>query len=149
MTSQDLAEQLVRRTGARVTRPRIQVLAALLQAQRAITHHEIERRLRRTRGIDRVTIYRVLEWLTRQGLAHRVALGERSWRFDAVLPQRAHRHAHFHCDHCGTVECLEGVKEPPKVKLPQGYRGDDIELTVKGACARCAPQHARQDSSGG
>lgn len=149
MKSCDLAKQLVRQTGARVTRPRIQVLAALLQAQRALTHHDIERRLRRARGIDRVTIYRVLEWLTRQGLAHRVVLGERSWRFDAVLPRRAHRHAHFQCGHCGTVECLEGVEEPPKVTLPQGYRGDDIELTVKGACARCAPQHARQDFSGG
>ena len=34
MKSCDLAKQLVRQTGARVTRPRIQVLAALLQAQR-------------------------------------------------------------------------------------------------------------------
>jgi Fur family ferric uptake transcriptional regulator len=138
-TPHQTAEAALRRTGARVTRARIEILALLLREPQALTHQQIEKRLARSRGIDRVTIYRVLEWLVKHGLAHKIAVGERAWRFDAVDPDHAHRHAHFQCDRCGTVTCLEGFRDPPSVKLPAGFRSSEIELTVKGVCAGCAP----------
>jgi Fur family ferric uptake transcriptional regulator len=52
---QDTAEQLVRAAGARVTQPRVGVLATLLDAPRALTHHEIVHQVRRALPIDRVT----------------------------------------------------------------------------------------------
>ena len=107
----EVAETAIRGTGARVTVARVQVLALLLREERALTHQQIEARLHRTHGTDRVTIYRVLEWLMKQGLVHKVALGDRAWRFDAIDPGHSHRHAHFQCGACGIVTCLESVRQ--------------------------------------
>lgn len=133
----DRAEQRVRHTGARVTRPRVEVLAALLAARRALTHHEIERQVNRALGIDRVTIYRVLDWLTLHALAHRIAGEDRVWRFNAVDEEHARRHAHFKCNDCGEVICLDKSVAARSIPLPSGYRSQEIELTVKGLCVGC------------
>jgi Fur family ferric uptake transcriptional regulator len=125
--------------GARLTRARIDVLATLLEAAEALTHHDVEHRLRRRHDVDRVTLYRVLEWLTEQGLAHKVSGEDRVWRFSVVghRPARGGGHAHFECSSCGKMICLEQARLP-SVPLPAGYRRRDIEVTIKGSCARCA-----------
>jgi Fur family ferric uptake transcriptional regulator len=137
-TCRDRAEERLRATGARVTRPRIEVLAVLLAARRALTHHEIERQVNRALGIDRVTIYRVLEWLTAGALAHRIADEDRVWRFNAAEAEHE-RHAHFKCNDCGDVICLDKPVTTRNIALPSGYRPQEVELTVKGLCADCLP----------
>jgi Fur family transcriptional regulator, ferric uptake regulator len=133
------AEEAIRRSGARVTRARVLVLATLLHAARALTHHEIEQRVNRAHGIDRVTIYRVLEWLTSGHLAHRIAGDDRVWRFNAAEGGRALRHPHFKCNRCGNVICLEDLGvDRPNVRLPAGFRSQEVDLTVRGLCAPCA-----------
>lgn len=135
----ELAEALIRGTGARVTAPRIEVLAALLAAERALTHQELEQRIDRGRGMDRVTIYRVLEWLTGQELAHRIAGADRTWRFNAAGHAHDGDHAHFQCNACSTVFCLDEALPGPAVRLPRGFRPQQVELTIKGLCAKCTP----------
>jgi Fur family ferric uptake transcriptional regulator len=136
---QDTAEHLVRAAGARVTQPRVGVLATLLDAPRALTHHEIVHQVRRALPIDRVTVYRVLEWLIANRLAHRIAGDDRVWRFNAVAGGHADAHAHFECNACGRVVCLEDVATPRRVALPAGYRSQHVQVTVKGLCAACSP----------
>jgi len=138
------AEVLIRDTGSRVTRPRIAVLAALLAAERALTHQELEQRMNRALGVDRVTIYRVLDWLTAQLLAHKIAGDDRVWRFNAAGHVHGGEHAHFKCNRCGTVLCLDGFSANPKVRLPAGFRPQQIERTVKGLCAGCIPADVRK-----
>jgi Fur family ferric uptake transcriptional regulator len=133
------AEARVRSAATRTTRPRVAILAALLEARSALTHHEVERRVGRGMGVDRVTIYRVLEWLVARGLAHRVSGDDRVWRFNAIDEEHAGRHAHFQCNHCGEVTCLEEVVATRNVPLPSGYRPQEVELVVKGQCAACTP----------
>lgn len=140
----DRAEEMVRRTGARVTRQRVEVLARLLAARRALTHHEVERQVNRALGMDRVTIYRVLEWLTTQELAHRIAGDDRVWRFNAADDTHERRHAHFKCNHCGEVICLDQGTAVRAIPLPSGFRSQEIELTVKGLCAGCGPTARRR-----
>lgn len=135
----DRAEHLVRSTAARATRPRIEVLCVLLAAPRALTHHEVERQMKRALAVDRVTIYRVLEWLAGRGLAHRIAGDDRVWRFSAAGEGHAGQHAHFKCTDCGEVICLETAVAARNVPLPSGYHSQEIELTVKGLCADCTP----------
>ena len=139
------AETLVERTGARVTRQRIEVLAVLLAAPRALTHHEIERRANRSREIDRVTVYRVLEWLTSRNLAHKIAGDDRVWRFNAAGDEgeRSHSHAHFKCNGCGEVICLDEVRAARRIRLPRGYHSQEVDLTVKGLCVDCVPVRKR------
>ncbi|MDN5880924.1 MAG: transcriptional repressor [Nitrosospira sp.] len=132
------AEEMVRRTGDRATSGRVRVLALLLAEQRAITHHEIEERLSGGRRLDRVTLYRVLEWLSEKCLVHRVVNDDRVWRFRANAHSDTHQHAHFKCTRCTTVICLDDPQAAYDGPLPAGYRLQEIELTVKGLCAACA-----------
>jgi Fur family ferric uptake transcriptional regulator len=61
-------------------------LQMLLDALCALSHHDVEAGMREIgEHFDRVTLYRVLEWLVVQGLAHKVAAEDRSWRFNAIL----------------------------------------------------------------
>jgi Fur family ferric uptake transcriptional regulator len=147
-TSADAAEQSIRDTGARLTRPRVMVLTVLLKAERALTHHEVEARLSTDSGVNRVTIYRVLEWLTENGLAHKISGEDRIWRFNAAAHEHAGPHAHFECSDCGQVLCLEPVEARPAVKLPAGFRQKAVELTVKGVCADCGPTQNKARTSG-
>ena len=135
---QEQAKAIIRRTGDRVTPGRVQALAVLLAEQRAITHHEIEERLLGKLQLDRVTLYRVLEWLSEKGLAHKVASDDRVWRFRANVDVHAHQHAHFKCTCCTKVICLDGLDVAHDWPLPTGYRFQEAELTVKGLCAECA-----------
>jgi Fur family ferric uptake transcriptional regulator len=131
------AESLARSTGDRVTGARVQVLAVLLDAGRALTHAELETLLGLARGINRVTLYRILEWLTRRGIAHKIAGADRVWRFTARHGPHASEHPHFVCNGCGRVLCLSGPDVLPKPRLPAGFRPHAFELTVKGLCDAC------------
>lgn len=138
------AESMLLKAGARVTRARGEVLAVLLGAERALTHHEVEQRISGSPAIDRVTVYRVLDWLTGQGLAHRISGSDRVWRYNATEHAHAQAHAHFHCARCGTVVCLDELDERSRVRVPKGFVLHEVVLTAKGFCATCA--HA--ESSG-
>lgn len=136
---QKQAEEMIRRRGERVTSSRVQILAMLLAEQRTVTHHEIEERLRNTtHRLDRVTLYRVLEWLNDKCFVHKVVSDDRTWRFRANTHIYPHQHAHFECMRCTTVICLDEMKVEYDRPLPAGYRSQEIELTVKGLCAECA-----------
>jgi len=133
------AEDMIRSVGARVTQPRVGVLTTLLDASRALTHHEVERNVRRSLHVDRVTVYRVLDWLVAKHLAHRLAGDDRVWRFNASADEHADEHAHFECNRCRRVICLEDAVAPHRIALPAGYRSQHVEVTVKGLCADCTP----------
>src|SRR5215468_11978269 len=133
------ASNLLATTGARQTRARREVLSALLSAGEALSHHEVEKRLKRGHDVDRVTLYRVLEWLTAKGLAHKLAGDDRVWRYSAAghAHVQGRSHAHFECSSCGKVICLDEARLPT-IPLPAGYRRRAVEITVKGRCDGCA-----------
>jgi Fur family ferric uptake transcriptional regulator len=129
------AHSALRATGERVTPARLRVYSALLGSARALSHHDLESALgpASPRRFDRVTLYRVLDWLVELGLAQRVAGIDRVWRFSiAREPSRAQ----FQCNRCGKVVPL-GETPARSVPLPRGFRSECVELTVKGRCAEC------------
>ena len=134
---QEQAVSLIEHGGHRTTAARIRVFTILLSRHSAVTHHEIEDALGHDK-MDRVTLYRVLDWLIDKGLAHRVTSEDRVWRFLANVSESAtHRHAHFKCMQCAEVICLDDVPLKYEVPIPTGYRAQETELTVKGVCAKC------------
>jgi Fur family ferric uptake transcriptional regulator len=135
---QKQADEMIRGRGERVTRGRVQILAMLMAEQRAVAHHEIEQRLRDKHRLDRVTLYRVLEWLNEKGFVHKVVSDNRVWRFRANRHVHPDQHAHFECMGCTAVICLDEIKVEYNRPLPAGYRSQQVELTVKGLCAECA-----------
>jgi len=126
----------IRALGARVTPARVDILRLLEQAERALSHRDVEEVLHE--AYDRVTIYRVLEWLVEQGLAHRVADADRVFRFSPVSAQGAEhaQHAHFRCEACGKVYCLDEVLLSVP-HLPEGFSGHSVEYNISGQCPAC------------
>lgn len=133
----DTAEQLLLARGQRATPVRNAVLNVLLEAGNALAHPEILERLQPVGTFDRVTVYRVLEWLVTQGMAHKVAGAGRAWRFQATRSETTHRHAHFQCHRCGKILCLPDVRLPTPKQVPETFSIDTIELNIKGVCADC------------
>ena len=129
---QQRASESLAKFGARVTRPRIAVLAALFASARPLSHHELEQQL--ADACDRVTLYRVLAWLVESNFAHRVSGEDRVWRFSAAR-HSDHKHAHFHCHSCGVVLCMDTVT--PSAGVPKGFRLDEVELNLRGLCPEC------------
>lgn len=129
--------ELIAAHGGRVTRTRVAVIETLQASSHPLSHDELGHALDDAAiPHDRVTLYRALEWLVEQGIARRIAGSDRAWRFE-MLRADGHRHAHFHCDRCGQVVCLESLQPAFAVALPEGYRLDRAELVLHGACAAC------------
>lgn len=122
--------------GARATPARLAVLDLLDRASQALSHREIEEAL--GAGFDRVTLYRVLDWLVESGLGHRVTDAGRVFRFSLAAPDTAsHKeHAHFRCEACGKMFCLADIPVPAAT-LPAGFAGRAVEYCITGQCAQC------------
>jgi len=138
------AESQIRATGERLTQPRVAVLAMLLAADHAISHQDVASAIATHRPIDRVTVYRVLDWLVEVGIAHRIAGDDRVWRFMLNHEHRNHtdgvrqQHAHFTCNQCGQTFCLNDMPGKLNFRLPAGFKSSEVDLTYRGACARCS-----------
>lgn len=137
------AQAMIRRAGARLTGPRWRVLGELLRAGQPLTHQALQRRVEAgAEPIDRVTLYRVLDWLADSGLAHRVAGPDRVFRFSAH--STAAPHGHFRCVQCGRMYCLGASSELARsvlATLPAGFTEEQVDVTVSGSCADCAQAH--------
>lgn len=134
------AAELLSAAGQRPTPARCAVLAVLLDAERALTHLEVAERLAARLAVNRVTLYRILDWLVARQFAHKIAGEDRVWRFNAFPGGEgdAHRHAHFRCTRCGRVTCLESMSTAFALALPAGYRAQAVELNISGVCDGCA-----------
>ncbi len=132
------ARARLKSAGARVTPARLAVLDTLLASPRALSHQEVEQAVR-VGGLDtdRVTVYRVLDWLVEHDLAHRISAEDRVWRFNAADREVA-GHAHFQCIRCGRVYCLNDLQPAFAFNLPAGYRFQHAELTLQGTCPDCS-----------
>ena len=128
--------------GLRRTPMRLAVLGAVISSQKPLGAPDLIRRL--GDDTDSVTVYRTLNTLAEHKLVHRVRGEDGAWRYAASAAGDKHRekhpHAHFVCDECGTVECLE-QSPVPGAAHPRGLgRKYDVtyaEVVVHGVCGKC------------
>jgi len=148
---QTLAESQLRDASVRITDARVKVLAALLAAERALSHQDVQDSFT---DMDRVTLYRALDCLTDAGLAHKIAGDDRVFRYSAGAESSMsaqdgdhtvqHQHGHFKCTRCAKVFCLDSIGDAAMLEsalqetLGKGFQSHDIEFTIKGWCAECA-----------
>lgn len=117
---------------------RLDVLRILMEAGQPLGAPQIMERI--ADKIDRVTLYRTVNTLTRKRLLHRVRGDDQIWRYGIGDRSGArHEHAHFVCDECGTVECLSDTPAPPSKRagVRRGYQVEYSELLVHGKCPDC------------
>jgi Fur family ferric uptake transcriptional regulator len=102
----------------------------------ALSQEMVEERLEGR--FDRSTVYRILNRFVSDGKLHRIVGSDGKQYFascsDCGVDHR-HDHLHFRCLNCERVECLP---HPLELRLPEGYRPEEINATVAGYCAACA-----------
>jgi Fur family ferric uptake transcriptional regulator len=132
----------LQQAGLRATAPRLAVLSLLHKVGRPLSHLDVTTAFA-GRGFDRATLYRNLMDLTRVGLAQRVELGDRVWRFQTVdAAHAAAVHPHFVCTACGEMQCLppQSVAVSSRGIGPRSLRRGDVEVQLRGVCDRCHPK---------
>jgi Fur family ferric uptake transcriptional regulator len=138
LITEQAARHLLLQTQGRVTPARLGVLSILLDAEVALSHQEIEQAvLQQGSAFDRVTLYRALDWLVEQRVAHKIVGTDRAWRYNAQSGV-SQQHAHFYCKRCEQVFCLENLQPALLVSLPPGYQVEQVELNLQGCCPACA-----------
>ena len=136
----DALARLIRTAGLRLTPQRTLVLEALSDAAPAHLSADDVWRTVATRyaGINRSTVYRVLEQLTELGLVAQHRHGGSAARYE--LHHGDSHHHHLRCSSCGAIADLEAedlaVLER-RVRRRLGFRLADIGQTLEGTCAAC------------
>lgn len=131
---------VLRRAKLRSTPVRQAVLRVLAASRGPLDVSQILAAL--PKNTDTVTVYRTLNSFAQKGLVHRVRGEDRSWRYAlGAFDAAEHRHSHFVCDDCGTVECLTRASIPENLVEPamvgRGYTVEYPELVLHGRCPKC------------
>lgn len=134
----DDAERMLERAGIKATSNRVLVLREILRSRRPVSLMDLDELLE---TLDKSSISRVLALLLGHGAVHAVEDGRGVVRYE---PCRGHRHrgsdtdmhAHFYCERCRRVFCLENVPAPV-VELPPGFTSRSVNFMVKGLCPEC------------
>lgn len=86
----------------KVTPARLGVLAALEQADKPLDVSTVINFLKNQRvKADKVTVFRIINTLTKKGLTTPIQLGEGKFRYEHTTKANHH---HFICEICGSIE---------------------------------------------
>jgi Fur family ferric uptake transcriptional regulator len=99
---------------------------------------EIIEALRTGTGINRVTVYRILDLLVEHGLLNRLDLGGKSSRF-CLRETDDDTHPHFHCTRCDRYLCLHVETLPLDPNTLAGLSLDvrHVDIRLEGICPAC------------
>lgn len=138
---EDLALRQLRAHAYRITMPRVQVVRALADTNKALSAYAIHEKIVSSGGkIDVVSVYRILGTLEEVGLIHHIGI------VDGFFPCRmddAHQQdsQHFVCKKC---ECVIEVGVPEETREATYKQAQELEflptgikVEVLGLCQRC------------
>jgi Fur family peroxide stress response transcriptional regulator len=134
---QEELKEACRRHGVPLTVQRSVILEALAERHDHPTAEQILEDVRgRLPGLSRTTVYRVLDALTRIGLAAKTCSPGNAVRFDPCTE----RHHHLVCLQCERVldlhdPALDELPLPNARKL--GFQLEDYSVHFRGICAEC------------
>lgn len=137
----DAAETRLSQAGERMTAPRRRVLSLLLETGEPVKAYDLIARF----GADGQaakppTVYRALEFLERQGMAHRIASISAYVACTADADDsRAHAAAFLICDCCGATEevAVAGGDAFAEAASLAGYAIERTTIEGHGRCPAC------------
>ncbi|WP_339923171.1 transcriptional repressor [uncultured Cyclobacterium sp.] len=111
------------------------ILEVMMGSKQALSESEIRENF--SGSYDRTTFYRSFKTLEANRIIHKIVIDNLFVKYalgNALNPKKMH--AHFYCNDCNAVECLNNtpINTHP---LPKGYTCSDTELIIKGLCAKC------------
>ena len=153
-----LLDALLSAHGLRRTHATRRVLGWLLaHPDTSYTHAQLQAALQgecpmaQGAGLDRVTLYRLIDRLTQVGLLLCRVDAKRVRRYQA-MPASVHAMPHFECQSCHRDSALSGALQASALDLERaaqtalealtalGYQGLSLDFAVRGVCADCATQ---------
>lgn len=136
-----LAIDILKLHNIKITPARLAMLNALQSFGRPLSELEIKKEMRES--YDRITFYRTIQTLSSSGVIHKIVVDSTLVRYglsccDSKDSHCSHKneHAHFYCEQCQKVECMEQVPIPDFI-LPKGYKTVDSDIIIKGKCEKC------------
>lgn len=148
----DPIDALLTAHGLRRTQAARLVLGWLLaHPDTSYTHAQLQAALQddTAQGLDRVTLYRLIDRLTQVGLLLCRVDANRVRRYQA-MPASVHATPHFECQSCHRDSPLSGALQANSRDLERaaqtaiealkalGYKGLSMDVAVRGLCLDCA-----------
>lgn len=131
-------ENILTNKDIKPTANRILVLKELMKSTHPVNLADLEATLA---PMDKASIFRVLKLFSEKDIIHVIEDGSRSMKYELCGGKTSHspsdQHAHFYCENCGTVYCLDDVALP-EINLPDSFRIKSINFMIKGLCPRCS-----------
>lgn len=131
------AINVLEKADIRPTVNRILVVDALMHSKHPMSMMDLETQLE---TLEKSSIFRVLTLLLQHDVVHAIEDGRGIVKYE-MCHGDGHcsvddMHAHFYCEKCHNVYCLEEISLP-KVDLPEGYELKSINFMIKGTCPNC------------
>ncbi len=122
----------------RNTHAKTEILNIINNSEVALSHADIQKKIGDL--CNRVTIYRVLERLEKEGNIHKITNVDGVVNFAKCdhaceTDHHTHDHIHFNCEKCKTMICIENVA--PAITLPEGFTVSSYNLVISGICPKC------------
>ena len=133
------ADDRCARAGERMTQPRRRALELLLGAGRPMKAYDlIDSFGEDGRAAKPPTVYRALDFLSKQGLAHRIEV--LNAYVACELGERRHSAAFLICDCCGATEEIEPFSSDQirAAAATAGYVIEQVTIEARGRCPACA-----------
>jgi Fur family ferric uptake transcriptional regulator len=127
--------ELLTRHNLKPTSCREGIIKAIMSTNNALSENEIREQLEG--NYDRTTFYRSFKTLEEHKIIHKIVIDNQviKYALDNSITNKD-EHAHFYCNECQTVQCLESLPIQ-EMQLPEGYTEDEKEVIIKGTCAIC------------
>ncbi len=133
------AAHTLKSAGISTTQQRLAVLNILQQASRPLSVGDIRKQLDPASSVNKVTVYRIVSLLKKQGIVRDISSASGSLYFEMATSDHP-VHPHFNCTGCGTVNCLTPLTFSQARQLlnqPDNFSVDHIEINISGLCNGC------------
>ena len=114
------------------------IIEVVMTAKKALSENEIREKL--AGNYDRTTFYRSFKTLEEHKIIHKIVIDNQlvKYALDNTVTHKD-EHVHFYCNECYAVKCMDHIPVH-KYQLPDGYSDVEIEVLIKGTCAKCKNQ---------
>ncbi|MCI1786374.1 MAG: transcriptional repressor [Bacteroidales bacterium] len=129
------AEEILARHNLKRTSCREGIIEVIMASDVALDENEIKEKL--SGNYDRTTFYRSFKTLGEHDILHKIVIDNYIVKYalnNSPAPDRYH--AHFYCNKCKTVQCLDSVNFMMP-ELPEGYTGEGMDVIIRGTCDSC------------
>ena len=128
-------QRVLEQKGLKKTEVRLALLQHFMNMEHAQSYNDLQAAL--VKEFDKSTLYRNLANFEKVGLIHSINdhTGIAKYAFGEP-PLQGNEHAHFVCEYCETVYCMEELT-PLQLNVPKGFKTRKVQTILRGVCADC------------